>query len=98
MNDLMTYVIYALMLLLVITSTGVVLTRTPRRQGLAMAANGCVLSVLFMALQAPDVAFSEIVIGTVALPLFFFTALSGLRTGSRAESDAAQSKDEGSNE
>ena len=81
--------ITALLVLLAITSTGIVLTRTPRRRGLIMAVNGCVLSALFMALQAPDVAFSEIVVGTVALPLFFFTALSGLRAAPHLESNAA---------
>jgi len=89
----MSYLINALLLLLILTSTSVVLTRTPRRQGLAMAANGCVLSALFMTLQAPDVAFSEIVVGTVALPLFFYTALSGLRTGPRSDPEAAPLKD-----
>jgi uncharacterized MnhB-related membrane protein len=73
----------ALLVLLAITGLGVVLTREPRRQALAIAGNGLVLSALFMALQAPDVAFSEIVIGSVALPLFFFVALSSLRADRR---------------
>ena len=34
------------------------------RQVMAMAANGLVLAALFMALQAPDVAFSELAVGT----------------------------------
>ncbi|HEU5020155.1 MAG TPA: hydrogenase subunit MbhD domain-containing protein [Pseudolabrys sp.] len=75
----MTLVIAGLLAILSITGLGVVLTRDPRRQTLAMAANGLVLSALFLALQAPDVAFSEIVIGSAALPLFFFVALSSLR-------------------
>ena len=75
----MMFVNLVLLALLAITGLGVVLTREPRRQALAMGGNGLVLSALFMALQAPDVAFSEIVIGSVALPLFFFVALSSLR-------------------
>lgn len=75
----MMLVIFALLALLAIAGLGVVLTREPRRQALAIAGNGLVLSALFLALQAPDVAFSEIVIGSVALPLFFFVALSSLR-------------------
>jgi uncharacterized MnhB-related membrane protein len=61
------------------------LTRTPRRQVLAMSANGLILALLFMALQAPDVALSEIVIGTVALPLFFLAALAALRADGARE-------------
>jgi uncharacterized MnhB-related membrane protein len=75
----MTLVIAGLLAMLAITGLGVVLTRDPRRQTLAMAGNGLVLSALFLALQAPDVAFSEIVIGSAALPLFFFVTLSSLR-------------------
>jgi uncharacterized MnhB-related membrane protein len=75
------FLIAALLLILGVTGTGVVLSRDPRRQVLAMAVNGMVLAALFMALQAPDVAFSEIVIGTAALPLFFMAALASLRSG-----------------
>lgn len=81
----MMLVIAALLAVLSITGLGVVLTRNPRRQVLAMAANGLVLSALFMALQAPDVAFSEIVIGSAALPLFFFVTLSSLRANRERE-------------
>ena len=48
---------------------GVVFASTPQRQVFAMGANGLVLSLLFMALQAPDVAFAELIIGAAALPL-----------------------------
>lgn len=75
----MMLVIAGLLAVLSITGLGVVLSRDPRRQTLAMAGNGLVLSALFLALQAPDVAFSEIVIGSAALPLFFLAALSSLR-------------------
>ena len=44
-----------------------------------MAVNGLVLSVLFMALQAPDVAFSELTVGTAALPLLFLVILASIR-------------------
>lgn len=69
----------SLLLLLVVTSTGVVLTRRPVRQVLALAVNGLVLALLFMALQAPDVAFSQIVVGTAAVPMLFLAVLSSMR-------------------
>jgi len=66
-------------LLLAATGTGVVLTRTPRRQVLALSVNGLVLALLFMALQAPDVAFAEIVVGAAAVPLLFLVVLASIR-------------------
>ena len=58
---------------------GVVLTRDPRRQVLAIAVNGLVLALLFMALQAPDVAYSELAVGTATVPLLFLVALASVR-------------------
>lgn len=73
-------VLLAMLFVLVAASgTGVVLSRTPRRQVLAMAVNGLVLALLFMALQAPDVAFSELVVGAAALPLLFLVVLASIK-------------------
>jgi uncharacterized MnhB-related membrane protein len=44
-----------------------------------------VLSLLFLALQAPDVAFSQLAVGTVALPLLFLTVLASIRTDAKGE-------------
>ncbi len=67
----MSVLLAVLFLLTAAAGTGVVLTRQPRRQALALGVNGLVLSLLFMALQAPDVAFSELAVGTAAVPLLF---------------------------
>lgn len=75
----MSLLVPLLFLLAATSGTGVALSRTPRRQVIAMAANGLVLSLLFMALQAPDVAFSELTVGTVALPLLFLVVLASIR-------------------
>ena len=45
----------------------------------ALAINGLVMSLLFLALQAPDVAFSQLVVGTVAVPLMLLAALASMR-------------------
>lgn len=76
----MTVLLCMLLLMTAAAGTGVVLTREPRRQVLAIAANGLVLTLLFSALQAPDVAYSELAVGTVALPLLFLVALTSIRT------------------
>jgi uncharacterized MnhB-related membrane protein len=78
--------ILALLLLLTAASgTAVVLIRDPARQIFAIAGNGVVLSVLFTALQAPDVALSELAVGGAAVPLLFLVALMAVRTGRRGE-------------
>lgn len=71
-------VVLALLLLLA-AGAGVVLTRDPRRQVFAIAANGAVLTLLFFALQAPDVGLSELAVGTAATPLLFAVTLVAIR-------------------
>ena len=75
----MSILLTILLLLVAATGAGVALTRTPRRQVLAMAVNGLALSLLFMALQAPDVAFAELAVGTAALPVLFLIILASMR-------------------
>lgn len=76
----MTLLVAAAFVLAAAAGTGVVLTRRPRRQALAIAVNGLALSVLFMALQAPDVAYSEIAVGTAVVPLMIMAALVSIET------------------
>lgn len=76
----MTVLVIIALLMAAATGTGVVLTRDPRRQALAIAANGLVLSLLFMVLQAPDVAYSEIAVGTAAVPLMILAVVVSLKT------------------
>ena len=75
----MTMLLTILYLLAALGGAAVVLTREPRRQVLAISVNGAVLALLFFALQAPDVAFSEIVVGDAALPLMFLVTLANAR-------------------
>jgi energy-converting hydrogenase B subunit D len=78
--------IIAMSLLLVAgTGTAIVLTRDPGRQIFALALNGVALTLLFTLLQAPDVALSEIAVGTAAVPLLFFIALTAVRTQKMGE-------------
>jgi len=52
-----------------LAGTAVVMTVRTDRQAVALAAFGLSLAVLFMALQAPDVALSQIGVGTAIVPL-----------------------------
>jgi energy-converting hydrogenase B subunit D len=59
--------------------TTVVLVRDPLKQTFVLGLYGTVLAVLFLVLQAPDVALSELVVGSVALPLVLMVALAATR-------------------
>lgn len=72
----MSWLVGALLGLTALAGLLVVLSRDPKRQVYALCANGLVLALLFFVLQAPDVALSEITIGTVVTPLLFLVALA----------------------
>lgn len=72
-----------------ITGTAVVLTRNPTSQVIGLSFYGLILALMFFIFQAPDVAFSQITIGAVALPLMFMLALTRIR---RNENQRRQSK------
>lgn len=54
----------------------VVLTRDLVRLALMTSVFGLVLVVLFLVLQAPDVALSELVVGAVGFPLVIAVAIA----------------------
>jgi energy-converting hydrogenase B subunit D len=53
----------------------VALTTNPLRQTLLLGVLGLSLVFLFFAFQAPDVALSEIVVGTIGMPLIILATL-----------------------
>jgi len=59
--------------------TAVVLTRDPFRQAVVVGVYGLVLTVLFLVLQAPDVALSIGAVSVVALPLMLLLTLTKVR-------------------
>jgi uncharacterized MnhB-related membrane protein len=69
--------------------TAVVLTPDPLRQALVLGIYGFALTAMFFALQAPDVALSEIVVSAVGLPVIILAALRklGQQERSRRERD-----------
>jgi energy-converting hydrogenase B subunit D len=61
-----------LLVALVLVGAGgfaVVRTRNPERQAITLSVYGLCLTVLFVALQAPDVALSELAVGSAVVPL-----------------------------
>ena len=68
----------ALLILVALGGTVVVLARDPLRQAIVASVFGLLLGLLFFAFQAPDVALSQIVVGSVALPSMIVLTLAKL--------------------
>jgi uncharacterized MnhB-related membrane protein len=79
----MTFLQALLLVLVAAGGTAVVLVRKPERQAFVVGADGLLLSLLFFALQAPDVALSELAIGAVAIPLMILVTISKAKGSSR---------------
>jgi len=67
-----------ILVLVAVGGAAVVLTRDPLRQAIVAGVFGVLLGVLFFAFQAPDVALSQIVVGSVALPAMIVLTLAKL--------------------
>ena len=81
----------AIFLLVAATGTAVVVTRDPLAQSMVASLYGMLLSILFLVLQAPDVALSEIVVGAVAYPLMVVIAVAKTTGRGRNEPDTSAS-------
>jgi energy-converting hydrogenase B subunit D len=68
----------ALLVLVALGGTAVVLARDPLRQAIVASVFGLLLGLLFFAFQAPDVALSQVVVGSVALPSMIVLTLAKL--------------------
>lgn len=69
-----------LLTLVAIAATITVLTREPVRQAIVLGVMGLFLALVFFALQAPDVALSELAVGSVAIPVMLTLTIAKLRS------------------
>lgn len=60
-------------------ATAVVLTRRPRMQIIVYALYGGLLAVAFASMKAPDVALSEIAVGSLIVPFILFVTLAKMQ-------------------
>jgi uncharacterized MnhB-related membrane protein len=67
------------LVLVAVGGTAVVLTRDPTHQAIVFSLFGLLLTLLFLALQAPDVAFSEIAVGSAVLPLIILVTIAKVK-------------------
>lgn len=75
-------------LLVAALGTALVLAREPRRQAVMQGLFGMSLTLLFVVLQAPDVALSEVAVGAAAVPLMILVALANVQSGPSANEPA----------
>ena len=78
--------------MLAVFGTISVLTRSPLHQSIVLSFYGMILSIYFIALQAPEVALSEIVVGAIVIPLMILLALSKIKSYSIEHSKEEKKK------
>jgi uncharacterized MnhB-related membrane protein len=67
------------LLVVAFVGTLVVLTRDPLRQAAVAGIFGLSLSALFLSVQAPDVALSQMTIGAIVVPVLVLLAMAKIR-------------------
>jgi uncharacterized MnhB-related membrane protein len=80
---MMQLVVFLALTLVLLAGAAVVLTADPGRQAVTLSIFGLALTVLFLVLQAPDVALSQLAVGTAVVPLMVLLAVSKIRGGRR---------------
>ncbi|MFJ9863938.1 Na(+)/H(+) antiporter subunit B [Streptomyces sp. NPDC101165] len=81
-------VIVVALLLVAASATAAVAQREPARQALVLSVLGVVLAVLFTALQAPDVALSQLAVGSALTPLLMMLSVRKVRRRGRTKDRA----------
>lgn len=71
----MSIVIVLILAVLVAGAAAVVFTDEPGKQAVVYGVYGLLLTVFFMVLQAPDVALSQLAVGTAVVPLMVLLAV-----------------------
>ena len=65
--------------LVLLGGLAVVFTDDPQRQAVTVSVYGLLMTVLFFLLSAPDVALSQVVVGTAIVPLMVMLAVRKIR-------------------
>ncbi len=66
------------LLLVAVAATVVVFTRDPASQAVTLGGYGLLLALLFVLLQAPDVALSQVAVGTAVVPLMVLLTIRAI--------------------
>ena len=76
----MTALVMLTLTLVAAGGTVVAFTGDPVRQAVTLAVYGVLLTVLFLLLQAPDVALSQVAVGSAVVPLMVLLTVRTVRT------------------
>ena len=76
-----TVLILTVLALVSVAGLAVVRTGDPARQAITLSVYSLLLTVLFVVLQAPDVALSELAVGSAIVPLLVVLTLRKIRGG-----------------
>lgn len=86
-------IVIGISLTLVLIGAGVIVfTDEPSRQAVALSVYGLLLTILFMSLQAPDVALSQLAIGTAVVPLLVMLSVRKIASVRRDRADRDEGK------
>lgn len=77
----MSALIVMALVLVGLAGTAVVLTREPDRLAVSLSVLGVMLTVMFVVVQAPDVALSQLGVGAAVLPLMVMLTIRKIRGG-----------------
>jgi energy-converting hydrogenase B subunit D len=79
-----------------IVASAVLVVRLPNLNAavIALSAVTCFMALLFVVLGAPDDAHSEVVVGTIALPVLYFVAIGKARTAARDRGNLGGEREE----
>ncbi|GHH73325.1 hypothetical protein GCM10018793_11890 [Streptomyces sulfonofaciens] len=92
MNDALVVIC---LLLVAASATAAVAVRDPERQALVLAVLGLSLAVLFTVFQAPDVALSQLAVGSVLTPLLVLLSVRKVRRGAGPKTRRGTGPDRG---
>ena len=84
-----------LLILVAVGGLAVAATRDPVRQAMVASVFGLELAALFFAFQAPDVALSQIVVGSLALPAMILLAIARTRARAAAGRRSSEERESG---
>ncbi|GAA5612634.1 DUF4040 domain-containing protein [Streptomyces platensis] len=73
------------LLLVAAAGTATVLVRDPVRQSFLLSLLGLALALVFLLLQAPDVALSQLAVGSALTPLMVLLSVRKVRRKARSE-------------
>jgi energy-converting hydrogenase B subunit D len=81
------FLVAAALALVVAVATVAALTRDPVRQSVVLSVLGLTLALLFLTVQAPDVALSQLAVGSAVTPLLILLTVRKVRRGPRGGSE-----------